>query len=75
MAWIWCVAEGRPDGWFHEELAEQYAAVGRVQEAREHARLAVPLLEAADSSFGADGDRSARLRALAGPGPADGAGA
>jgi len=54
---------GTPDGWFHEELAEDYAALGRVEEAREQARLAIPLLEAADPSF--EG-REERLRELAG---------
>ena len=36
---------GRPDGWFHEELAEEYAAAGRLDDARGQARLAIPLLE------------------------------
>ena len=57
--------EGRPDGWFHEELAEGYAAVGRVDEAREQARHALPLLDVADPSFSEDAERSSRLRALA----------
>lgn len=57
--------EGRPDGWYHEELAEEYAAVGRLEDAREHARLAVELLGADDPSFADDGDRRARLAALA----------
>jgi tetratricopeptide (TPR) repeat protein len=54
-----------PDGWLHEELAEEYAAVGRAGEAREQARLAIPLLEAADPSFVADPDRSERIRTIA----------
>jgi tetratricopeptide (TPR) repeat protein len=62
----WADSAGDPDGWFHEELAEEYAAVGRRHEARGQARLAVPLLEAADPSFATDADRSSRLRALAG---------
>jgi hypothetical protein len=49
----------------HEELAEEYAAVGRPGEAREQARLAIPLLEAADPSFMADPDRLERLRSIA----------
>jgi tetratricopeptide (TPR) repeat protein len=53
------------DGWYHEELAEEYAAVGRHQDAREQAKLAFPLLEREDPSFGDDADRSARLRELA----------
>lgn len=59
----WARREGKPDGWFHEELAETYAALRRDDEAREQARLALPLLEADDPSFG--GDRAARLRSLA----------
>jgi tetratricopeptide (TPR) repeat protein len=54
-----------PDGWLHEELAEEYAAVGRPREAREQARLAIPLLEAADPSFIADPDQLERLRSIA----------
>lgn len=52
------------DGWYHEELAEAYAAAGRRAEAGEQARLAIPLLERDDRSF-ADGERASRLRALA----------
>jgi hypothetical protein len=55
-----------PDGWFHEELAEDYAALSRDGDARAHARLAIPLLEAADPSFAGDEARTARLRELAG---------
>ena len=61
----WAQREGAPDGWFHEELAEEYAALGRANEAREQARLAVPLLLEADPSFAGDGGRAARLRSLA----------
>ena len=53
----WATREGAPDGWFHEELAEDYAAVGRLDDAREQARLAIPLLEAADPSFAEDAER------------------
>jgi tetratricopeptide (TPR) repeat protein len=60
----WASESGAPDGWFHEELAEDYAALGREADAREQARLALPLLEADDPSF--DGERAERLRALAG---------
>ncbi len=60
----WASESGAPDGWFHEELAEDYAALGREEDAREQARLALPLLEAGDPSF--DGERAERLRALAG---------
>ena len=61
----WAEAESAPDGWFHEELAEDYAALGRDDEAREQALLAVPLLVENDPSFEADAERSARLRRLA----------
>jgi hypothetical protein len=37
---------GKPDDWFHEELAECYAALGREDEARDHAALARSLLDA-----------------------------
>ena len=66
QAVAWTQAVGEPDGWFHEELAEDYAALGRDIEAREQARLAIPLLEGADPSFAGDAERSARLRLLAG---------
>lgn len=62
QAVTWATGSGAPDGWFHEELAEEYAAVGRSEEAREHARLAIPLLERDDSSFA---DRRDRLESLA----------
>jgi tetratricopeptide (TPR) repeat protein len=65
----WAESEGKPDGWFHEELAVEYTAVGRTEDARCQAQLAVPLLEAADPTFAADAERSARLRSLAGAGP------
>lgn len=61
---VWADGTGKPDGWFHEELAEDYAALGRAEDARRHARLAIPLLEAADGSF--EGARAERLAALAG---------
>ena len=66
QAVTWAAAGDEPDGWFHEELAEEYAAVGRPDDAREHARLAIPLLETADPSFAEDAVRAARLHALAG---------
>jgi tetratricopeptide (TPR) repeat protein len=61
----WAQGDGRPDAWFHEELAEDYAALGREAEAREQARLAVGLLEA-DGSLEGDAGRADRLRRLAG---------
>jgi tetratricopeptide (TPR) repeat protein len=66
QAVAWAEAEGAPDGWYHEELALEYAALGRDEDARGQARLALPLLEAADPSFATDLERSGRLRALAG---------
>jgi tetratricopeptide (TPR) repeat protein len=66
QAATWAIETGAPDGWFHEELAEEYAAIGRDADAYEHARLALPLLLEADPSFDDDAHRSARLRQLAG---------
>lgn len=48
-----------PDGWFHEELAEDYAALGLRDEAAEQARIALDLLDANQAP-----DRVARLREL-----------
>ena len=59
---------GASDGWLHEELAEEYAALGRADDARGHARLAIPLLEATDPSFAEDAERRTRLAAIAGDG-------
>ena len=67
QAVAWAEQSRTPDGWFHEELAEEYAAVGRAADAREQALLAIPLLEAADPSFAEDVERSLRLRELAAP--------
>ena len=63
QAVAWTEQAGTPDGWFHEELAEAYADLGRLDQAREQARLAIPLLEAADPSFEARGDRLRELAA------------
>lgn len=60
---VWADGDRKPDGWFHEELAEDYAALGRTEDARRHARLAIPLLDAADPSF--EGERAERLAELA----------
>jgi tetratricopeptide (TPR) repeat protein len=62
------IAAGEPDGWFHEELAEDYAALGREDDARAQARMALPLLLGSDASLAGDGARLARLRELAGLG-------
>jgi len=69
QAVAWAEREGAPDGWFFEELAEEYAALGRDDDARVQARLALPLLLASDSSFADDAERAARLRFLAGSTP------
>ena len=37
----WSLSSGRRDPYFHEELAEDYAALGRSQDAAGHARLAL----------------------------------
>ena len=37
----WSLRAGRGDPYFHEELAEDYAALGREEDAAEHARLAL----------------------------------
>jgi tetratricopeptide (TPR) repeat protein len=60
----WAQSAGKPDGWFHEELAEDYAALGRDEEAREQARLALPLLLEDDPSFAGDETRRRRLEQL-----------
>ena len=65
QAVAWAEREGRPDGWFHEELAEDYATAGRPEDAREHARRAISLLEAQDPSFADAAPRRARLASLA----------
>ncbi len=62
----WADTAGQPDGWFHEELAEGYAALGRDAEAGVQARLAQPLLTDADPAFAKDPERLARLNLLAG---------
>jgi tetratricopeptide (TPR) repeat protein len=61
----WAADTNAPDGWFHEELAEEYAEVGRLDDAREQARRAIPLLQEADPTFAGDEARRARLVELA----------
>jgi tetratricopeptide (TPR) repeat protein len=68
QAVAWAQGAGEPDGWFHEELAEDYAALGRDDEARQQARLAVPLLLEADPSFANDDARRGRLERISGGG-------
>jgi tetratricopeptide (TPR) repeat protein len=65
QAVAWADATGKPDGWFHEELAEDYAALGHAAEAAGHARLALELLPEQDDSFAEDGERRRRLGELA----------
>ena len=62
----WAETAGSPDGWFHEELALEYAALGRDADAAVQARAAIPLLERDDPDFGTDGERAAQLRTIAG---------
>jgi tetratricopeptide (TPR) repeat protein len=66
QAVAWADGAGQPDGWYLEELAEEYAAVGRVEQAGEQAKRAIPLLEADDPSFADDADRRDRLAELSG---------
>jgi tetratricopeptide (TPR) repeat protein len=61
----WAEGEGAPDGWFHEELAEEYAAVGRAGDAGEHAARALGLLAEQDAALESDEPRRSRLEALA----------
>jgi tetratricopeptide (TPR) repeat protein len=62
-------ADGRSDGWLHEELAESYAAVGRSADASDQARLALPLLAEADPDFEQGSERAGRLRDLVADNP------
>jgi tetratricopeptide (TPR) repeat protein len=62
----WTQTENAPDGWFHEELAEIYAALDRPSDAREQGSLALPLLRKSDPSFDEDVERAARMRQFAG---------
>jgi tetratricopeptide (TPR) repeat protein len=65
QAIAWTAVTGTPDGWFHEELAEDYAALGRDEDAAGQARLALALLPDADASFEGDDARRDRLLSLA----------
>jgi tetratricopeptide (TPR) repeat protein len=65
LAVAWTAEEGAPDGWYHEALAESAAALGRDDEARRNAELALELLPDGDPSFTDDAERVGRLRALA----------
>lgn len=53
------------DGWLHEELAEEYAALSREDDARAQAKLAILILERDDPSFAEDTARKGRLAELA----------
>ena len=57
----WAEGNGKADPWFHEELAEDYAAAGRADEACEQAERALQLIDGE-----AEPERAARLRTLAG---------
>jgi tetratricopeptide (TPR) repeat protein len=57
----WAAEAGVEDGYFHEELAEDYAALGRHADSREQARRALELATEDD-----DPARVARLQILAG---------
>ena len=63
----WAAGEGAPDGWYHEELALEYVALGRTEEAAEQARRALPLLREADPDFAEGSEREKALRSLAEP--------
>jgi tetratricopeptide (TPR) repeat protein len=65
QAVAWAEGVRHADGWYHEELAEEYAAAGRLDDARTHAERAITLLQADDPSFAEDVERRARLEALA----------
>jgi tetratricopeptide (TPR) repeat protein len=62
----WAESAGNADGWYHEELAETYAAIGRDGDACAQARLALPLLRANDPAFVPGSDRHRRLIDLSG---------
>jgi tetratricopeptide (TPR) repeat protein len=66
LAIAWTEDEKAPDGWYHEALAQSAAALGREDEARKNAELALELLSDADPSFADDDERAGRLRELAG---------
>ena len=55
----WAADAGVEDAYFHEELAEDYAALGRYDDARAQARRALELVSDED-----DPARVARLREL-----------
>jgi tetratricopeptide (TPR) repeat protein len=65
VATTWADANGAPDGWFHEELAEDYAALGSSREAADHASAALTLLAEQDPSLETDRGRLERLRSIA----------
>jgi tetratricopeptide (TPR) repeat protein len=60
QAVAWARGAGAPDGWFHEELAEDYAALEWWREAADQAELALGLLHANQAP-----ERVGRLRQLA----------
>jgi len=54
-----CTENGEPDSYFHEELAENYALLGRSADARQQAKVALSLLGDGEA------ERASRLRMLA----------
>ncbi len=60
----WSTREGAPDGWFHEELAEDYAAVGRLRRRPRPGAAGDPTARGCDPSFAEDPQRQARVRSL-----------
>jgi tetratricopeptide (TPR) repeat protein len=58
-------AESAPDGWYHAELAETYAALGRAGDAAAHAKRALVLLVDADDALEPEGEHATRLNQLA----------
>jgi tetratricopeptide (TPR) repeat protein len=60
----WADSTGKSDPYYHGELAEAYADAGRRDDAREHARTSIALLER-DGLADTESERVARLRGLA----------
>ena len=62
LAVAWAAEDGVEDPYFHEELAECYAAAGRTEDARTQAQRALELIADDDAAA----ERLERLRTLAG---------
>jgi tetratricopeptide (TPR) repeat protein len=65
QAVAWTEEVGQPDGWYHEELAEAYTALGRDGDAREQAEKALAVLPDADPDFTPESERAQRLHHIA----------